>query len=98
MSETISELKCCDNCGNSRLYNNSKTWCRRIEVCGDHFVEWRPIGSKSELEIIVEEAERMCLDYKNNADYCTYNLDDIIEKFIEAIQALKKDHPEFKGE
>ena len=49
--------------------------------------------SKSELVELVEEAEWMYENYQS-AEYCL-TTDEALEKNYQALQALKKDHPEF---
>lgn len=88
------EIKSCDTCGNSKQHNKSNTWCRRVEVCGNLKIEWRPVGSKSELEIVVDEAEEILKDEIERTDY-QYRIDNC-KQILQTIQALKKDHPEFK--
>ena len=50
---------------------------------------------KSELVELVEEAEWMYENYRSE-DYCL-TIDEALEKNHDALQALKKDHPEFVG-
>ena len=51
---------------------------------------------KSELQILVEEAEKMWDDYCENKSAWGPDVRIRFEKYYEIIQALKKDHPELK--
>lgn len=50
---------------------------------------------KSELETLVEEAEEMGEIWINDCDHALH-FSTVIPMLLHAIQALKKDHPEFK--
>ena len=68
--------------------------------CSPHYMKIHAKGKgyirKSELEILVEEAEKDYDTYVNNfIDIESDDRNELIEDMYKTIQALKKSHPEF---
>jgi hypothetical protein len=74
------------------VYNHNKEYCLRSLV---PMAKQKGYIRKSELVELVEEAEWIYENYQS-AKYCL-TTSEALEKNYQALQALKKDHPEFGG-
>ena len=74
--------------------NPCSKYPNKCEECGINILKHAGYIIKSELEKLVEEAEEIHKTfYSPNGSKLTHR--DIIDKYFEVIQALKKSHPEF---